>query len=184
MGSLQDHFLIAMPAMVDPNFSETVTYICRHDVDGALGIVVNRPSGMTLGQVFEQLSLKASDPALLSQPVLAGGPVRRDMGFVLHRSEQTFDSTIDAGGEIKVTVSPDILGSLARGEGPDPVVVALGYAGWAAGQLEAELAANAWLCVPADPTILFDMPLEQRWAAAFRLLGIATHQITRYAGHA
>lgn len=184
MRSLQDHFLIAMPAMGDPNFNETVTYVCKHDEEGALGIVVNRPTDMLLDEVFRQLSLEAVDPSLNDMPVLAGGPVRRDRGFVLHRSDREFDSTLVTSGGIKVTVSQDILGALARGEGPDPVLVALGYAGWDAGQLEAELAANAWLSVAADPIVLFDTPFEQRWSAAAGLLGVDIHQLASYAGHA
>jgi putative transcriptional regulator len=116
--------------------------------------------------------------------VLSGGPVARDRGFVLHRSAEGYDSTLRAGNDIRVTVSQDILGAIARGEGPDPVLVALGYAGWGAGQLEAELGANAWLCVPADQAILFETPFEQRWTAAIGLLGVDIHQITTYAGHA
>ncbi len=182
--SLQDQFLIAMPAMGDPNFNETVTYICKHDEEGALGIVINRPSGMSLGQVFKQLNIEPADPRAAEIPVLAGGPVRRDMGFVLHRSNHPYESTLETGGDIRVTVSPDIVASLARGEGPEPALFALGYAGWGAGQLEAEIAANAWLSAPADGAVLFEMPFEARWTAAIALLGIDTHQITSYAGHA
>jgi len=184
MPSLQDQFLIAMPTMADPNFAETVTYICKHDDEGALGIVINRPSGLSLGQVFKQLAIEVTDERLARRPVLAGGPVRRDMGFVLHQSDHEYESTLSTGGDIKVTVSPDIVAALARGEGPEPALFALGYAGWGAGQLEAEIAANAWLSAPADRTVLFEMPFEQRWAAAFALLGIDTHQIASYAGHA
>ena len=184
MRSLQDHFLIAMPAMGDPNFNETVTYLCKHDAAGALGIVVNRPTEMELGEVFKQLMLETRDPERAAKPVLAGGPVARDRGFVLHQSSIGFESTLSAGNDIRVTVSPDILAALARGDGPDPAIVALGYAGWAAGQLEAELAANAWLCVPADPAIVFETPFEQRWAAAVGLLGVDIHQIATYVGHA
>jgi putative transcriptional regulator len=182
--SLQDHFLIAMPAMGDPNFNETVTYVCKHDEEGALGIIVNRPSDMLLDEVFRQLSLEPVDPRLNDIPVLAGGPVRRDRGFVLHRSAEKYDSTLETAGGIKVTVSQDILSAIARGEGPDPVLVALGYAGWDSGQLEAELAANAWLSVPADQAVLFETPFEQRWSAAAGLIGVDIHQLASYAGHA
>lgn len=184
MRSLQDHFLIAMPAMGDPNFNETVTYVCKHDDEGALGIIVNRPTDMLLDEVFRQLSIEPVDRRVADLPVLAGGPVRRDRGFVLHRSEQSYDSTLETAGGIKVTVSQDILGAIARGEGPDPVLVALGYAGWDSGQLEAELAANAWLSVPADEAVLFEVPFEQRWSAAAGLLGVDIHQLASYAGHA
>jgi putative transcriptional regulator len=184
MRSLQYQFLIAMPAMGDPNFNETVTYVCKHNAAGALGIVINRPTEMSLGEVFAQLSLEVLDKKQAERPVLSGGPVARDRGFVLHQSPNGYDSTLDTGGEVKVTVSPDILGALARGEGPDPVLVALGYASWGPGQLEAEFAANAWLTAPADHSILFETPFEQRWVAAVGLLGVDVHQIATYAGHA
>jgi putative transcriptional regulator len=184
MRSLQDHFLIAMPAMGDPNFNETVTYVCKHDGEGALGIVINRPTDMSLGEVFAQLSMEVRDQSQAARPVLSGGPVARDTGFVLHHSSNGYESTLYTGGDIRVTVSPDILSAIARGEGPEPVLVALGYAGWGAGQLETELRANAWLSVRADQSILFETPFEQRWAAAVGLLGVDIHQITTYAGHA
>ena len=184
MRSLQDHFLIAMPAMEDPNFSATVTYLCKHDSHGALGVIINRPSETTLGEVLTQLALRAGDGVRTAQPVLRGGPVEPERGFVLHRSANKYDATLDPGGEIRVTLSTDILGAVARGEGPEPMVVALGYAGWDRGQLEAELLANAWLTVAADPALIFDTPFEQRWSAAVGLLGVDVHQITSYAGHA
>ena len=184
MRSLQDHFLIAMPAMEDPNFNTTVTYLCKHDAQGAFGVIINRPSETTLGEVLSQLSLPASDRVRITRPVLRGGPVEPERGFVLHRSAQKYDATLDPGGEIKVTLSTDILGAVARGEGPEPMIVALGYAGWERGQLEAELLANAWLTVPADPALVFETPFEQRWSAAVGLLGVDVHQITSYAGHA
>jgi putative transcriptional regulator len=184
MRSLQDHFLIAMPAMEDPNFNATVTYLCKHDAEGALGVIINRPSETTLGDVLAQFSLTPSERERARQPVLRGGPVEPERGFVLHRSTTKYDATLDPGGEIKVTLSTDILNAVARGEGPEPMVVALGYAGWGGGQLEAELLANAWLTVAADPAVVFDTPFEQRWAAAVGLLGVDIHQITSYAGHA
>jgi putative transcriptional regulator len=184
MRSLQDHFLIAMPAMDDPNFSATVTYICKHDADGALGVVINRPSDTSLGEVLKQLELEPLNSAQASRPVLRGGPVERERGFVLHRSSRTYEATLDPGGNIKVTLSSDVLKAAARGDGPEPMIVALGYAGWGSGQLEAELLANAWLTVQADPALVFETPFEQRWSAAVGLLGVDVHQITSYAGHA
>lgn len=183
MRSLRDHFLIAMPAMGDPNFNGTVTYVCKHDGDGALGIVINRPTDMLLKEVFSQLSLPGEDGVGMQQ-VLSGGPVQPDRGFVLHRSETPFESTFNPEAVIKVTVSQDILASMAGGRGPAPAFVALGYAGWGAGQLESELAGNAWLSAPADASIVFETPYEQRWSAAAGLLGVDIHQITNYAGHA
>jgi putative transcriptional regulator len=184
MRSLRDHFLIAMPAMADPNFSETVTYVCKHDDDGALGVVVNRPTDMALGTMFDRLKIKLTNRLLAELPVVRGGPVERERGFVLHRSSAQYEATLPGEGEIKVTVSPDILSAIARGDGPDPLLVALGYAGWDSGQLEAELRANAWLTVPADPTIVFETPFEQRWTAALGLPGVDLKDMTSYAGHA
>ena len=184
MRSLEGHFLIAMPGMGDPNFQETVAYICKHDEDGALGIVINKPTSMVLGEVFRQLSLEVCTGEHDAAPVLSGGPVQPERGFVLHESDAEFDSTVDPKAAVKVTVSHDILAAMARGEGPDRAVVALGYAGWSAGQLEAELAANAWLSAPADPAVIFATPYDQRWSAAARLLGVDIHQIANYAGHA
>ncbi|HET8697388.1 MAG TPA: YqgE/AlgH family protein [Gammaproteobacteria bacterium] len=182
MRSLRDHFLIAMPAMADPNFTETVTYVCKHDDEGAFGVIVNRPSDLSMAQMFAELKLDLRDRELAEQPVLRGGPVERERGFVLHRSSEAFAATLD--GDIKVTVSPDILAAIAQGGGPRPVMVALGYAGWDGGQLEAELRANAWLTVPANPEIVFDTPFEQRWTAALTLPGVDLNHMTNYAGHA
>jgi putative transcriptional regulator len=188
MAGLQNHFLIAMPAMSDPNFSETVTYICKHDEEGALGVIVNRPSDMRLGEIFRQLELEVVDPAYGEHLVLQGGPVHRERGFVIHSGEREFKSTLRASDGLRVTVSQDVLTAMARGEGPASAVVALGCAGWEPGQLEAEIAANAWLNAPADPIVIFDTPFEQRWAAAAGLLGVDIHQhihqLSLYAGHA
>jgi putative transcriptional regulator len=184
MGSLQDHFLIAMPAMADPNFNETVTYVCKHDAEGAFGIIINRPSELSLAEMLSQLALPLEDRSCAERPVVRGGPVEPERGFVLHRSNQTFEATLATGAEIKVTVSPDVLAAIGRGAGPEPVLVALGYAGWGSGQLEAELHGSAWLTVPADPAIVFDTPFGQRWAAALGLPGVDIERITNYAGHA
>lgn len=182
---LNNHFLIAMPTMKDPNFNGTVTYLCKHDENGALGIIINRPLDMQVAEIFRQLSFDVLDENQAERPVLGGGPVQREMGFVLHQSQETYDKTLNPDElGIKVTVSQDILNSMARGEGPRPALVALGYAGWDPGQLEAELAANAWLSVPANPTILFDTPFDKRWEAAAALLGVNISQLSSYAGHA
>ena len=185
MSTLQDQFLIAMPSMKDPNFSGTVTYLCKHDHNGALGIIINRPLRMRVSEIFQQLSLDVADESQANHPVMGGGPVHVDRGFVIHQSSDLFDNTLNAtGAGIKVTVSQDILDSMARGAGPQPALVALGYAGWDAGQLEAEIAANAWLNVPADPSVIFETPFEKRWAAATALLGVELVQLSSYAGHA
>jgi putative transcriptional regulator len=185
MDTLQDHFLIAMPALGDPNFSGTVTYLCQHSDEGAVGIVINKPLEIHVAEVFRQLAFDVSNENHEDQRVLGGGPVRPDRGFVLHRSDTDFESTFDTtSSEIKVTVSKDILRSMAQGKGPEPALVALGYASWTAGQLESELAANAWLSAPADPVIVFDTPFQNRWAASAALLGIDLNQLTSYSGNA
>lgn len=173
-----------MPGMSDPNFSEAVTFLCKHNDDGALGIVVNRAADMRLGDIFAQLGLECGDAAVCDQAVLSGGPVQPDRGFVMHQSETSFESTVDPGAEVKVTVSQDILRQMAAGDGPAPAVVALGYAGWDAGQLEAELAANAWLSAPANADIIFATPVADRWRAAAALLGIDIRNVSSYPGHA
>lgn len=184
MRSLQDHFLIAMPAMADPNFTETVTYLCKHDAEGAFGIVINRPSDLSLAEMLGQLAIELKDRGLAEKAVVHGGPVEPQRGFVLHRSNEAFEATLAIGSDVKLTSSPDILSALGRGAGPEPVLVALGYAGWDRGQLEAELANNTWLTVPASAAIIFDTPFEQRWTAALGLPGVDIQRITDYAGHA
>ena len=184
MRSLQDHFLIAMPAMADPNFTQTVTYVCKHDTEGAFGLVINRPTDLSLGEMLGQLAIDLADRSLAERPVMHGGPVEPERGFVLHRSDQPFEATLAVGTDLKLTSSPDILAALGRGAGPEPVLVALGYAGWGRGQLEAELMSNTWLTVPADVSIVFETPVEQRWTAALGLPGVDIRRITEYAGHA
>lgn len=181
---LTGHLLIAMPAMTDPNFVRTVTYICEHTDQGALGIVINRPLQLDLGAVFEQLQLEATDAALSRQPVLRGGPVQTERGFVLHEPARQWDSTVEVSGSVHLTTSQDILADMAGGTGPRRALMALGYAGWGAGQLESEMSANAWLSVPAKDAIIFDTPFEARWAAAAALLGINLATISSEAGHA
>ncbi|HQR49712.1 MAG TPA: YqgE/AlgH family protein [Steroidobacteraceae bacterium] len=181
---LTNQFLIAMPGMDDPNFAQTVTLVCDHSERGALGIVINRPLSMDLGDVFAQLGLDASQSRVTSQHVLQGGPVQTDRGFVLHSPGPGWESTLPVSDRLHLTTSRDILDALAGGGGPDRAVIALGYAGWDAGQLEDEVARNAWLTAPADETLLFDVPAEERWQAAGRLLGINLLHLSSQAGHA
>lgn len=181
---LTNQFLVAMPAMTDANFAQTVTFIWEHNHEGALGIVINRPLQMRLADVFEQLKLTMSPDVDGVQPVLQGGPVQTDRGFVVHRVGGDWEHTRKVSSSIQVTTSPDILNAMARGTGPSTAIVALGYAGWGAGQLEVELAQNAWLTVPCDENILFNTPYEQRWHAAGRLLGIDVATISSHVGHA
>jgi len=185
---LTNQLLVAMPSLEDPNFAQTVTLICEHTDKGALGIVVNRPLAMGLGEVFQQLDLHSDDASLRDQPVLRGGPVHQDRGFVLHapapEGTAGWDATLRVSPTLHVTTSRDILGSMARGTGPRPAMVALGYAGWEAGQLEDEIRSNVWLNVPVDEAILYTTPFEQRWHAAVRLLGIDFDRLSSQAGHA
>lgn len=181
---LSNQLLIAMPAMTDPNFAQTVTLVCEHSDRGALGLVLNRPLPMKLGEVFEQLSLDTANTRVGEAAVLRGGPVQTDRGFVIHRLGGAWDSTLKVSDRIQVTTSRDVLAAMARGEGPPDAFIALGYAGWEAGQLEQEMLANAWLSVPADEAIIFDTPYEERWHAAGRLLGIDLKRISSVAGHA
>lgn len=181
---LQNQLLVAMPSLSDPNFAQTVTLICEHTAQGALGIVLNRPMTMQLGEVFDQLDLETTQPDLRSQRILRGGPVQGDRGFVLHSSGRNWDSTLRVSDQLCVTTSRDILSALACGDGPATAVMALGYAGWEAGQLEDEIRSNTWLNVPVDEAIIFDVPYEQRWQCAARLLGVDLGRIATQAGHA
>src|SRR5205823_7531637 len=159
--NLTHHFLIAMPKMADPYFSKTLTYICEHNDQGALGLVVNRPIDMTLQALFERLSLTLRDNERADAPVYFGGPVQTDRGFVLHSPAGNWQSTLRVGAHIGLTTSKDILEAVGRGEGPEQLLVTLGYAGWSPGQLEHELAQNAWLTVEARDGIIFDTPRSE-----------------------
>ena len=181
---LHNQFLVAMPSLSDPNFAQTVTLVCEHTARGALGIVLNRPLTMRLGDVFEQLDLPRGESRSAEQRILRGGPVQSDRGFVLHAPEGDWESTLRVSDHVHVTTSRDILTAMAGGQGPAQTVMALGYAGWEAGQLEEEIRSNAWLNVPVDESIIFDVPFEQRWQAAARLLGVDLGRISVSAGHA
>ena len=181
---LTRQLLIALPALAQTNFSRSVALICQHDEDGALGIVVNRPSEYTLGDVLSQMGIEGGDPAVRGQAVLAGGPVHQERGFVLHDGGVRWTSTVAIGGGLYLTTSRDILESMAAGEGPDHALVALGCAGWAPGQLEKELAENDWLTAPADSELLLTLPLETRWQAAAGRIGVDFAHLADYTGHA
>lgn len=186
--SLANHFLIAMPTMSDPNFSRTLTFLCEHNADGALGIIVNRPLDIDLGTLFERVSVPLTPGENQAKyrglPVYFGGPVQTDRGFVLHRPTGQWQSTLRVGAEIGLTSSRDILQAMSDDGEPAEVLVSLGYAGWAAGQLEWELSQNAWLTVAADPEIIFGLPPEERLPAAMQLLGIDFANLSEIAGHA
>ncbi|MBK7252000.1 MAG: YqgE/AlgH family protein [Gammaproteobacteria bacterium] len=182
--SLTNHLLIAMPSLADPNFAQTVTIICEHSDKGALGIVVNKPLPMRLADVLSQMKLEPSSTSIAAQAVLRGGPVHGDRGFVLHRPGGAWDSSHQVSDQIQVTTSRDVLAAMARGEGPESAVIALGYAGWEAGQLERELLDNAWLSLPLDERVVFELPFEERWHAAWRIAGIDVARLSHIAGHA
>jgi len=182
--SLKNQLLIAMPSLQDPNFARTVTYICEHGDHGAMGIVLNRPTDLCLTDILQHMQIEGGLGEAGGQTVYLGGPVEEERGFVLHTHTEPWDSTLAIDSEISITTSRDILEAMARGAGPSRTLVALGYAGWGAGQLEREIQENAWLSGPADQTILFELPPEQRWEAAARLLGVDVHLLSSEAGHA
>lgn len=183
--SLKDHFLIAMPNLADPNFSHTVTYLCAHTKEGAMGIVINKPLGLSLAEIASQLAIQATEGIdTLSIPLYDGGPVQREHGFVVHHPHGNWSSSLLVTDEIAVTTSRDILHAIAHGEGPEQYLIALGYAGWGEGQLEQEMADNAWLSVPADHQVIFELPDEQRWNAAAKRLGIDLNLLSGEVGHA
>jgi putative transcriptional regulator len=182
--SLTNQLLVAMPWFTDANFAHTVTLICEHSDRGALGIVLNKPLPMKLGEVMSQMRLTPHSEEVGERVVLRGGPVHQDRGFVLHRPGGTWDSSHRISEQIQVTTSRDVLAAMARGEGPEDAFVALGYAGWDAGQLEREIKDNAWLTMPIDEDVLFRLPYEDRWLAAWRRLGVDVAQVSLVPGHA
>jgi putative transcriptional regulator len=182
--SLSNHFLIAMPALSDPNFHHTATFLCEHNDDGALGLVINRPTDLRLGDILEHMEIETVNSEIAQQVIYMGGPVQNDRGFVLHEPLGNWEATLKVTDATGITSSRDILEAIALGEGPDKTFITLGYAGWGAGQLEQELAANAWLNGPASTRIVFETPCEQRWEAAAALIGIDLNLISGDAGHA
>jgi putative transcriptional regulator len=182
--NLTNHFLIAMPAMQEGVFAGTLTYICEHNENGALGIVVNRPISLTLGEMFDQINILLNRPVLAKMPVHFGGPVQTERGFVLHDTPGSWESTLRINENLSLTTSKDILEAMGEGRGPRNAIVTLGYAGWDQGQLEHEMSENTWLTVPASEHILFDLPAEERLAAAMSLLGVNYASLVEGAGHA
>ena len=181
-----NHFLIAMPELRDPNFDRTVTLICQHDANGALGVVINRPlDHLTLKDVFDQLDLSTlTSESSAKSPVYYGGPVQQELGLVLHEGVGDWGSTLVIGDNLGLTSSRDVLESLSRSDGPSHSLMTLGYAGWGKGQLEQEMQENAWLSVEADCEIIFSVPAQQRWTAAASKIGIDMNQLAPGVGHA
>ncbi|MDH5543961.1 MAG: YqgE/AlgH family protein [Gammaproteobacteria bacterium] len=181
---LTGHFLIAMPALNDPNFFHSVAYICEHNDEGAMGLVINRPMSVSVGEVLSQLGFAWPSQEIADQIVMQGGPVETERGFVIHTPIGEWNATMEVTEEIGVSSSRDILEAIGRGEGPDRMLVALGYAGWGPGQLETEMAANTWLSVPALADIIFDTPHEKRWEEAARSVGVDLNLLSNDVGHA
>ena len=188
---LTNQFLIAMPGMGDNNFSGAVVYLCEHTADGALGLVINKPIDITLRNLFDKVELPLAPGTLGEQPVYFGGPVQTERGFVLHEpmpdadrpGHSPYNSTLKIPGGLQMTTSKDVLEALARGVGPRRLLVTLGYSGWGAGQLEAEIGRNGWLTVDAVPEIIFDTPVAQRYQRAIALLGFDPRMLSTEAGH-
>jgi putative transcriptional regulator len=186
--NLADHFLIAMPSMLDPVFGGTVIYLCEHNAHGALGVIINKPTDMTMEVLLERIDLELEiaphRAPIDKKPVMFGGPVQVERGFVLHAPLGRFSSMMKVTNDVALTTSKDVLEAVAAGNGPERILVSLGCSGWGAGQLEQEIAKNGWLTVRADPNIVFDLPIEERFAAAMKLLGIDPMMLTGEAGHA
>lgn len=181
---LRNHFLLSMPSLEDPNFQRTLSLICDHSDHGAMGLVINRPLALTTGEILGHLELEAATAEIARQPVHYGGPVEPERGFVLHEPVGDWEGTLHVGETLGVTTSRDILEAIARGEGPGKFLLTLGYSGWGAGQLEAELGQNAWLTCPAERDILFDTPAEERLTTAAARMGIDLDLLSSQAGHA
>ena len=184
MESLENQLLIAMPAMGDPFFDRTVTYICEHNDDGAMGLITNLPVGLTLNELLEQVDSEKPKLPSLEQSVLTGGPVAQERGFVLHSPQNCWSSSLALSEDVMITTSKDILMALGTEQAPPQFMVTLGYAGWAPGQLEKEISENSWLTTPADTDILFNTPIKDRWLKATEKLGIDIAHLSSDIGHA
>ena len=191
--NLTHHFLIAMPNLEDESFARSVVYLCEHNERGALGLIINKPSKLSLQSLLDKIDLPLGRHDLAEDMVFKGGPVQTDRGFVLHDAfvvegvdskESVYASTLAIPGGLEMTTSKDVLEALANGAGPRRVLVTLGYASWGEGQLESELGENAWLTVSADPQVIFDTPVEERYNKALSLLGLQPWMISPDAGHA
>ncbi len=185
MFSLKNHFLVAMPSLTDINFRQSVIYICSHTNENTMGIVINQPIlDINVGKVLSQINISSNNPTINQLPVYFGGPVQPNHGFILHRPNNVWQSTLITSTDIAITSSQDILQAIATNEGPDDIIVVLGCTGWDAGQLEQEISENFWLTVPAKAHIIFDTPFAIRWQAALHLLGINATNLSDDIGHA
>lgn len=185
MHSLENHFLIAMPSLQDPYFKQSVTYICEHNDEGAMGLVINNPIQVTVGELLDKIDIdNDKEHAVADHHVFAGGPVNTDRGFVLHTPKPGFTSSQTLSPELMITTSKDVLASLTFADSPEAFIITLGYAGWDKGQLEQELADNSWLVIKADPDIIFNTPIEKRWQKAVEMLGFDVSKLASISGHA
>ena len=182
--NLTNHFIIAMPSLADDNFNQTVTYICEHNKNGCFGIVINRKTDVTLDEVIHQMEIEPGNSINHDTFIYHGGPVQQERGFILHQPLGEWSSSLKINNHLALTTSRDILEAIARDEGPEKSIIALGYAGWSPGQLEQEIASNTWLSCPAEEQIIFDIPAEKRWQSAADLLGIDLQLLSNDAGHA
>lgn len=191
--NLTNHFLIAMPGMEDDTFAKSVVYVCEHSGRGALGLIINKPGEISMGDLFQKVDLPLDRKVLAMQPVFHGGPLQTERGFVLHEpivvegappGEPLYASTLAVPGGLEMTTSKDVLEALSGGGGPQKVLITLGYSAWGEGQLESEIAANSWLTVDADTDLIFDSPVEQRYDRALKLLGLEAWMLAPHAGHA
>jgi len=181
---LTDHFIIAMPGLMDENFNQAVTYICEHDENGTFGIIINRESEITLDDVMQQMKIPYHPGQSKNEAVFTGGPVQINRGFILHRPTGNWDSSLIVNDSVALTTSRDILEAIADNKGPEDTIIALGYAGWGPGQLEQEMAANTWLSCQAEEQIIFNTAVEDRWQAAADLIGVDIQLMSNDAGHA
>jgi len=182
--NLTGHFLIAMPSLNDGFFNHAVTYICEHDESGSFGLIINQETTITLKQVLNEMKIEGGDNYNEDLSIFIGGPVDQGRGFILHRPTGNWSSSLAVKNDVALTTSKDILQAIANNEGPEDCIVALGYAGWAAGQLEQEMASNTWLSCPADEQIIFNTPVEERWKAAAKLIGVDLSLLSHDTGHA
>ena len=180
---LRNHFLIAMPTMADPNFNKTVTLICEHTSEGALGITINQPANVYFEEILSHLDIRTDDPIVNKLPVLKGGPLQCERGFVLHSPLGQWQASLPVSDELAITASKDVIEAIAEGKGPEHVLTCLGYAGWESGQLEEEIGQNMWLEGPANVSIIFDIPFEERWQAAAQTLGVDINFLSNQSGH-
>ncbi len=185
--SLKNQLLVSMPQLTNPSFHQTVSLICQHDANGAIGVVINRLTDHRLGDIFHQLALPVSNRERTEQPVFEGGPVSPELGMIIHADEaggSPWESSLEIGGGLWLTSSRDILGAIADGRGPANAIMILGYAGWGPGQLESEIRQNSWFHTPADHAIIFDTRIERKWHQAAQLLGIDYTRLSSEVGHA